>query len=33
MLKTIESPSFLAGVLPWTIVIAAYLLAAAALWR
>ena len=33
MQKTLTSPSFLAGVLPWAIVIAAYLIAVPELWR
>jgi hypothetical protein len=33
MQKVLSSPSFLAGVLPWAIVIAAYLMAVPALWR
>jgi len=33
MLKTFESPSFLAGVLPWAVVLVTYLAGMLELWR
>jgi len=33
MLKTFESPSFLAGVMPWLLVLVCYLISALILWQ